>query len=298
MNCRCKYEGFHYEGEVIRPPSEARSILIQATVGCSHNRCTFCGTYKSKKFRIKEREILLRDIDYAQHHCRTMTRLFLMDGDALIIPTDELIWLLDRINEKLPWVERIGIYANCKSLKRKTLQELEELRKRKLGIIYLGVESGDDEVLKKVRKGADSKSLIEEGKKVMKAGILLSVTVLVGIGGTKGSMKHAELTGKLLTEMDPDYVGALTLMILPNSPLGQEYLSGKFHLPTQEELLLELREMIVHTQLSHGLFTSNHASNYLPLKIKFPHQKQEAIRAIDLALEGEIFLRPEWMRAL
>jgi len=291
-------EGMHYEGLIIRPPSEAFSILLQVTVGCSHNKCTFCGAYKNKRFTIKDNETILHDIKFASKYMRNQDRVFLMDGDPLIIPQKRLIWILDKINEYLPWVRRIGIYANAKSIKMKTLKDLEELRKRKLGIVYLGVESGDDVVLKNVRKGVSSKTILEMGKKVMEAGIKLSVTVLLGIGGRERSLIHARKTGEILTEMDPDYVGALTLMLIPGTPLHDDYIHGRFELPSQEELLLELREMIYYTDLSKGMFFSNHASNYLPLKIRYPHGKEEALRTIDKALQGEIPLRPEWMRAL
>ncbi len=291
-------EGMHYEGTIIRPPSEAFSILLQVTVGCSHNKCTFCGTYKDKRFTIKDNETILHDIKFASKYMRNQDRVFLMDGDPLIIPQKRLIWILDKINEYLPWVRRIGIYANAKSIKMKTLEELKELRKRKLGIVYMGVESGDDVVLKRVRKGVSSKTMLEMGKKVMEAGIKLSVTVLLGIGGRERSLIHARKTGELLTAMDPDYVGALTLMLIPGTPLHDDYIHGRFELPSQEELLLELREMVYHTNLSKGLFFSNHASNYLPLKIRYPHGKEEALKIIDKALQGEIPLRPEWMRAL
>ncbi len=291
-------QGMHYEGTIIRPPSEAFSILLQVTVGCSHNKCTFCGTYKDKRFRIKDNETILQDIKFASKYMRNQDRVFLMDGDPLIIPQKRLIWILDKINEYLPWVRRIGIYANAKSIKMKSLEDLIELRKRKLGIIYMGVESGDDVVLKRVRKGVSSKTILEMGKKVMDAGIKLSVTVLLGIGGRERSLIHARKTGELLTEMDPDYVGALTLMLIPGTPLHDDYVHGRFELPSQEKLLIELREMIYYTNLSKGLFFSNHASNYLPLKISYPEGKEEALRVIDKALQGEIPLRPEWMRAL
>ncbi len=291
-------EGMHYEGTIIRPPSEAFSILLQITVGCSHNKCTFCGAYKDKRFRIKDNETILKDIKFASKYMRNQDRVFLMDGDPLIVPQKRLIWILDKINEYLPWVRRIGIYANAKSLKMKSLEDLIELRKRKLGIIYLGVETGDDVTLKNVRKGVKAKTILEMGKKVKEAGIKLSVTVLLGIAGRERSLIHARKTGELLTEMDPDYVGALTLMLIPGTPLYKDYLEGRFEMPDQKELLLELKEMIKYTELSKGLFFSNHASNYLPLKIRYPDGKKEAMELIDKALRGEIPLRPEWMRAL
>ena len=291
-------QGMHYEGTIIRPPSEAFSILLQVTLGCSHNKCTFCGTYKDKRFSIKDNETILQDIKFASKYMRNQDKLFIMDGDPLVIPQRRLIWILDKINEYLPWVRRIGIYANAKSIKMKSLDELKELKKRKLGIVYMGVETGDDVILKKARKGVSSDTMLKMGRKIIEAGIKLSVTVLLGIGGRERSLIHAEETGKLLSAMNPDYVGALTLMLIPGTPLHDDYIHGRFELPSQEELLMELREMIYHTNLSRGMFFSNHASNYLPLKIRYPHGKKEALAMIDKALKGEIPLRPEWMRAL
>jgi len=277
-------EGMHYEGYCIRPPSEANSILLQVTVGCSHNRCTFCGSYKEKRFRIKDDRIILSDILFASKYMRGVERVFLMDGDAVIIPQKRLMWILDKIKENLPWVRRVGAYANAKSLRKKSLEELIQLRENGLGIIYLGVESGDDEVLRNVNKNANAQNLIDMGRKVREAGIKLSVTVLLGIAGRERSLEHARATGKLLSAMDPNYVG--------------DFSSGTFQLPTERELLLELREMIAHTHLTMGLFFSNHASNYLPIRARLPRGKQEALSLIDSALQGEIPLKPEWMRAL
>ncbi|MBW2130787.1 MAG: B12-binding domain-containing radical SAM protein, partial [Deltaproteobacteria bacterium] len=287
-----------YEGNCIRPPSEAYSILLQVTVGCSHNKCIFCGTYKDKRFRIKDNETILKDILFASKYMRRQDRVFLMDGDALIIPQKRLLWILDRINEHLPWVRRVGAYANVKGIKMKTPEELKELKARGLGILYLGVETGDDELRKRIRKGSSAQTCIEMGRKVKEAGMKLSVTVLLGIGGREGSLKHARATGELLSAMDPDYVGALTVMLYPGTQLYDEFRRGEFILPDERELLLELREMIAHTNLTRGLFFSNHASNYLPVKARLPGGKQEALDLIDRALRGEIGLRPEWMRAL
>ncbi|HIC85415.1 MAG TPA: B12-binding domain-containing radical SAM protein [Desulfobacterales bacterium] len=288
----------HYEGTCIRPPSEAFSILLQVTLGCSHNKCTFCGSYKDKRFQIKDERIILSDILFASKYMRSQDRVFLMDGDALIIPQKRLMWILERIEEHLPWVKRVGAYANAKSIKMKSLEELKELKAHGLGILYLGVESGDDVVLKNIRKGVTAQTLIQMGRKVREAGIKLSVTVLLGIAGRQRSVEHARATGQLLSQMDPNYVGALTLMLIPGTPLHRDYVEGKFELPSERELLMELREMLAHTNLSQGLFMSNHASNYLPIKARLPRGKQEALDLIDRALRGEIGLRPEWMRAL
>jgi radical SAM superfamily enzyme YgiQ (UPF0313 family) len=225
-------------------------------------------------------------------------RVFLMDGDALIIPQKRLMWILDWIKEHLPWVRRVGAYANTKSIRMKSLEELVELKENGLGILYLGVESGDEEILKKVRKGTSAQNLINMGRKVKEAGMKLSVTVLLGIAGRERSLEHARATGELLTAMDPNYVGALTVMLIPGTSLYEDFRKGEFQLPNERELLLELREMMAHTNLTRGLFFSNHASNYLPVKARLPKGKQEALDLIDSALRGDIGLRPEWMRAL
>jgi len=298
MECAVEDEGMHYEGNCIRPPSEAFSILLQVTTGCSHNKCTFCGTYTDKRFKIKDDKIVLSDILFASKYMKRQDRVFLMDGDALIIPHKRLMWLLEKIQEHLPWVKRVGAYANTKSIRMKSPEQLIELKKNRLGILYLGVETGDDELRKEIRKGSSAQHLIAMGRKVREAGIKLSVTVLLGIAGRDRSLKHARATGELLSAMDPNYVGALTVMLIPGTPLHDDSLSGKFVLLDEREILLELREMIAHTNLSRGLFFSNHASNYLPIKARMPKGKQEALDLIDRALEGEIGLRPEWMRAL
>ena len=298
MECAVESEGMHYEGNCIRPPSEAYSILLQVTVGCSHNKCTFCGTYTGKRFKIKEDRIILSDILFASKYMKRQDRVFLMDGDALIIPQQRLMWVLDRIREHLPWVRRVGAYANAKSIKMKSPEELIQLKKNGLGILYLGVETGDAELLKEIRKGTSAEHLINMGRKVRDAGIKLSVTVLLGIAGRERSLEHARATGELLSAMDPNYVGALTVMLIPGTPLHEDFTSGKFELPDERGFLLELREMIAHTNLSRGLFFSNHASNYLPVKARLPKGKQQALDQIDGALKGKIGLRPEWMRAL
>jgi radical SAM superfamily enzyme YgiQ (UPF0313 family) len=291
-------EGMHYEGTCIRPPSEAYSILLQVTLGCSHNNCAFCGTYKDKRFNIKDDKVILSDILFASRYMKRQDRVFLMDGDALIIPQKRLLWILEQIKQHLPWVNRVGSYANTKSIKMKSPEDLRQLKENRLGILYLGVETGDDELRKRIRKGSDARTCIEMGKKVKAAGIKLSVTVLLGIAGTEGSLEHARATGRLLSAMDPNYVGALTLMLVPGTLLYEEYRNGDFHLPDERGLLLELKEMISHTHLSRGLFFSNHASNYLPIKTRLPKGKQEALDTIDAALRGEIDLKPEWLRGL
>jgi radical SAM superfamily enzyme YgiQ (UPF0313 family) len=288
----------HYEGNMIRPPSEANSILLQATVGCSHNKCTFCGAYRDVRFKIKKDDIIMEDIAFAARYCKNQTRVFICDGDALIIPQKRLLNILVSVEQQLPWVTRVGTYANTKGLDRKTPEELKELKNRGLGIIYMGLESGDDQTLKQIRKGADSQRMIAMGKKVGAAGIKLSVTVLLGLGGKERSIIHARETGRVLSAMDPEYVGALSLMLVPGTPMHRDYQAGGFTLLKPDEMLRELKEMITHTDLTHGRFHANHASNYLPIRATLPFDKEKTLHLIDRALAGQVALRPDRLRAL
>lgn len=283
---------------IIRPPSEAESILLQVTVGCSHNKCAFCGTYKGTRFRFKDEAIVKADIRYAADNFTFLKRVFLTDGDALIFPHEKFKLLLSEIRENMPWIQRVGVYGNAKSVLRKTVRELEELRDLGLGIVYLGLESGDSSVLAEMNKGVSPERQIEAGSMVRAAGIKLSVTALLGIAGSGRSLEHARATGQALTAMDPNYVGVLTLMVLPNTPLGQRMMEGHFQVPPPPELLRELREMLFHTCMTRGLFFSNHASNYLPLRVRMPSGKEKALAMIDAALSGDVPLKPEWMRGL
>lgn len=288
----------HYEGMIIRPPSEADSILLQVTVGCSHNKCTFCGTYKGERFKIKPDEIIMEDIGFAAKHYKNQDRVFICDGDALIVPQKKLLKYFREIEKQLPWVRRVGLYGNSKGISMKSSQELRQLRDHGLGIVYMGLESGDDLTLKAVNKGAGSEKMIEMGRKVKDAGIKMSVTVLLGLAGRQRSEEHARQTGRVLTAMDPDYVGALSLMLIPGTPLHADYEAGRFELPGATEMLSELRTMLAGTDLSDGLFHANHASNYLPIRARLPRDKETTLRLIDDALAGRIALRPEFLRAL
>ena len=288
----------HYEGNIIRPPSEARSIILQVTVGCSHNRCTFCPTYRGVRFRIKDEATLSADIRYAAQAFPGARRLFITDGDALVIPFKRLYPLFEEINEQLPRLTRIGIYASAKALRRRSLEELKSLRELKLGIIYYGLESGDDETLAAIDKGTTGKESIMLCGKVKEAGIKLSTTVMIGIAGRERSLIHARRTGEVLSAIDPNYVGALVTMITPGTLLEEAERQGRFTLPDQRGLLLELKEMITWTNLSRGMFMANHASNYLPIKIHSPAQREAALKMIDDALNGAIPLKEEWMRGL
>jgi radical SAM superfamily enzyme YgiQ (UPF0313 family) len=288
----------HYEGNIIRPPSEANSILLQVTVGCSHNKCTFCGTYTGERFRIKSDDIIMQDIAFAATHCKRQRRVFLCDGDVMIIPQKRLMKVLTEIRRQLPWVTRVGVYANAKSLNMKTDDELRQLRENGLGIAYMGLESGDDVVLKAINKGASAGQMVKMGRKAKTAGIKLSITVLLGLAGREHSQRHARETGRVLSAIDPEYVGALSLMLVPGTPLYDDYHAGRFELIDPNEMLAELRTMIAETHQTQGLFHANHASNYLPIRARMPKDKERTLALIDSALAGEVTLRPEWMRGL
>ena len=290
----------NYEGVVIRPPSEADSLILQVTVGCSHNKCIFCPAYKAKRFRIKSFNEIKNDIDEAQSFYPHQRRIFLADGDALIIPQPGFLEILSYLNEKFPKLQRIGIYGNAKSILKKSTDQLEELKEHKLGIIYLGIESGDEETLRNVHKGVTYEKMVEAAHRVKAAGIKLSVTVLLGVAGVKRSTIHAVNTARILTDIQPDYVGALTLMLMPEAPLYTMVEEGTFTLPSPFGLLAELRTMIAESDLHHCLFFSNHASNYLPIRARLPKDKDVSLKLIDEVLSSgdESLLTPESLRAL
>ena len=240
----------------------------------------------------------MQDIEFAAQYARRQRRVFLCDGDALIIPQKRLLKILQAIEERLPWVTRVGAYGNAKSLNMKTPEELAELKSHGLGIVYMGLETGDDVTLKKINKGAKSAQMIAMGRKAKDAGLKISITVLLGIAGRERSQIHAQETGQVLSAIDPDYVGALSLMLIPGTPLFDDFQSTKFELIEADEMLAELRTMIAATNLSRGLFHANHASNYLPIKARMPKDKAATLTLIDQALEGKIALKPEYLRAL
>lgn len=289
-----------YEGMIYRPPSEADSLILQVTVGCSYNRCTFCGAYQGKAFRIKSFEEVKEDIDEASSYGIPIRRVFLADGDALILPREDLFRILRYLKEKLRGLERVGIYANARDVLDKQVGDLKMLKDLGLGIIYLGLESGNPEILKRIKKNATVKQMIDAAKRIKEAGILLSITVILGIGGVEGSQAHATDTGKVLSEMDPDFVGALSLIVIPGTPIAKEIETGKLVLPSPFGLIEELEVLISHCHFTNCFFASNHASNYLPLRIRMPQEKERALERIREVLKRKDpkLLRPEFLRAL
>lgn len=288
-----------YEGAIIRPPSEANSILLQVTVGCSHNKCTFCPAYKDKKFRIKSSDEIQEDVIEASCY-RSSGKIFLCDGDALIIPQKKIVQILNVIGAHLKGIERVGTYANAKSILRKSLDELIELKKLGLTIVYLGVETGNSDVLQKIKKGVTYSEMLQAGRLIKKAGIKLSATVILGLGGIEKSMEHAVDTAKILSEIDPDYASALTLMLVPGTPLYAEHMSGSFVMPDKFGMLKELALIIENSNFTECYFTSNHASNYLPVKAMLPDEKEKTVSMIYsvIGTNDAKLLRPEYLRGL
>ncbi len=288
-----------YEGAIIRPPSEAYSQLLQVTVGCSHNKCTFCPAYKDKKFRIKGFDEIEEDILESGKY-RRIEKVFLCDGDALIIPQKKLVQIMESIQLNIKGVKRVGTYANAKSILRKTQDELIELKKMGMGIIYLGVETGNAELLEKIHKGVSYEKMVQAGHRIKGAGIPLSVTVILGIGGKEKSIQHAIDTARILSDIDPDYASALTLMIVPGTPIYDEYARREFILPDQFGLLNELAIIIDASDFTNCYFTSNHASNYLPIKASLPQDKEKVVHMLRRVIEdGDAgCLRPEYLRGL
>lgn len=288
-----------YEGIVIRPPSEADSLILQVTLGCSHNRCTFCPTYKGRPFRIKDPGKIQSEIDECASY-GPFRKVFLADGDALIMPQEQLLPIFKSLNEKIQGLRRVGIYGNAKSILRKTVEELKALKALKLGIVYLGVETGDEALLEKIHKGATYEKMVEAGRRIREAGITLSATVLLGLGGTDKSHQHALATAKILSEIDPDFASALTLMVVPGTPLYDEMQAGRFQLPPPFQLLEELKTIVEHSHFSRCYFTSNHASNYLPIKARLPRDKDAVVDFIRQVISAgdASFLRPEFSRGL
>jgi radical SAM superfamily enzyme YgiQ (UPF0313 family) len=289
-----------YTGMVIRPPSEASSYILQVTYGCSHNKCTFCGTYLDKPFSIRPEGEVFEDIAVATQVIPETRRVFLADGDAMVLSTRRLMRILEALRGAFPRLERVGIYANARDILRKSVEELTTLREHGLGIAYIGLESGSDDVLERVQKGASANDMVEAVQRLKRAGIAASVIAILGLAGPKGSTAHAAATADVVRRMDPDYFALLTLMLVPGTPLHQDWQDGIFDLMDPRAMLGELRTVIdgLHG-LTHCVFRTNHASNYLPLGGTLARDRHRLLLTIDAALKGgEEVLRPEAWRRL
>jgi len=289
-----------YVGKIFRPPSEARSLLLQVTVGCSHNKCAYCDMYRDKKFRPKPPEQVTNDILFAAKQGPVNRRMFLCDGDALILPTRKLLAILSQVREHLPWIERVGVYGDTRSVGRKSVDELTQLREAGLGIVYHGMESGDDETLLAIDKGGTRAESVDTAGKLREAGIVHSVMVLLGVGGTKRSSEHARNTASALSLMQPGYVGALTTTVVPGTPLAAAQARGDFVLPGKFAMIQELRTIVAESDFTATRFSANHASNYLPIRAELPRDKAAVIEALDeiIGNADERMLKPEALRGL
>ena len=285
---------------VIRPPSEADSYILQVTYGCSHNRCTFCGTYPDKPFCARPIEEVLEDIALAQAEIPDTRRVFLADGNALVLDTERLVTILDALHFAFPRLRRVGIYASARDILGKTAADLAVLQQRTLEIIYLGLESGSDEVLRRIHKGITAAEMVAGVQKARQAGMRVSVIAILGLGGTELSLQHTAETSRVVRAMDPEYLSLLTLMLVPGTELHRQWQSGTFALPDPAGLLGELRQVIAGLDgLSRCIFRTNHASNYLPLAGTLSRDKTRLLATLDEALrQGRSALRPEGWRAL
>jgi len=290
-----------YHGAVIRPPSEATSLILQVTYGCSNNTCDFCGTYLDKPFAVRPTHEVVEDVTGLPAAVKERaTRVFLADGDALALSPRRLHEILDLLHGELPNLERVSSYANAKNLLAKEVDDLRSLRERKLDLLYLGLESGDDQTLADIHKGMTVAEQIEGCRRAKDAGMRLSVTAILGLAGTARSLEHGRATGEALSAIDPEYIGILTLMLVPGTAMHHKVASGEVVLPDQVGMLRELREIVAHTDVSDCLFRSNHASNYLPVGGHLPRDKAAMLATLDKVLRAPeaVQLRPETWRAL
>ncbi len=288
-----------YEGSVYRPPSEANSHLLQATIGCSWNHCTYCDMYRDKTFRVRDLDEILKDVDTARRlHGSEVDKVFIADGDGLIMDLDHWKAILEACNAAFPRLRRVSAYATAINLLEKSPEELQRLRELGLSLLYIGPESGDDVTLKRIAKGASFEEHVRAAERAHAAGMKLSAIFLLGAGGVDRSREHAEGSAKLAGAMDPRFVSLLTLTVIPGTPLGRLQERGKFKLPEQRDLLTELRTFVADARPTDAIFRTNHASNYLPLAGRLPRDRDQILGVVDAALQGKIPLRPEWSRGL
>ncbi len=287
-----------YEGKLYRPPSEADSLIVQATIGCSWNHCTYCDMYRDKTFRVRELADVLEDLDEAARRVGPhVEKLFVADGDALVLPMDHWLPLLARARSSFPNLRRVSCYAMARNVVEKTDAELETLRAGGLSLLYVGPESGDDATLRSIAKGDDAAAHVEAARRAHAAGMQTSVIALLGIAGDRWEA-HAMATGELVTAMDPAFFSALTVTVVPGTPLAKLSAKGRFAVPEVPDLLRELRVMVEHARPTDAVFRTNHASNHLPLAGHLPRDASRIVATIDAALAGRIRLRPEAARGL
>lgn len=288
-----------YEGKLYRPPSEAHSYILQATIGCSWNKCTYCDMYRDKTFRIRDVAETLQDIKSASAAFGdSVEKVFVADGDALIMPLDHWLPILEACRKSFPNLRQVSCYAMATNLLEKSADELTTLRKNGLDLLYIGPESGDDSVLKRIAKGSTFDEHVEAAQRAKAAGMKMSAIFLLGAGGNERTDEHALASARLATAMDPEYMAALTLTVVPDTPLATLERRGRFVLPDIHGLLRELRTFVAEAAPTNALFRTNHASNYLPIGGRLPLDRDRILDVIDAALSGKIRLRPEYARGL
>ncbi len=288
-----------YEGTVYRPPSEANSFLLQATIGCSWNHCTYCAMYRDKQFRVRPIADTLEDIAAAGRACGDGVRkVFVMDGDALAMDIGHWEEILTVLSDTFPNLRRVSCYATALNILAKSDQELERLRTLGLKLLYIGPESGDDVTLKRIAKGASHTDHVEAAAKTHRAGMKQSVIFLLGAGGADRSVEHAAASARLATSMDPDFLSVLTLTLIDSTPIHKLAESNRFEMPSVESLMRELRTIVAEANPTDTIFRSNHASNYLPIGGRLPRDRDAILEVIDTALSGDVPLRDESLRGL
>ena len=288
-----------YEGKIYRPPSEADSYILQATIGCSWNHCTYCDMYRDKAFRVRDLDETLADIRMAaKSFGENVTKVFVADGDALVLDLRHWEAILPACHDAFPRMKRVSAYATAVNINEKSDAELKRLRELGLSLLYMGPETGDDVTFKRIAKGSNFDQHVEAARRAHEAGMKVSAIFLLGAGGTERSREHAEGSARLISAMDPEFVSALTLTIIPGTPIAKMQAAGKFTLPSVTRMLEELRTMVAAASPTDAIFRTNHASNYLPLAGRLPQDRDSIVEALDKALSGEIALRPEWSRGL
>ena len=288
-----------YVGDIYRPPSEAYSLLVQVTIGCSHNKCTFCNMFKAKQFKVRKPEEVIEDLAWARSHYSKVERIFLCDGDALCLATSKLLVILDYIKENFPECERVTLYGRATDVLRKTPEDLKTLKEHGVTMVYLGAESGSSKVLEMINKGETREQLIEGVKKLENLGIKTSVTFISGLGGPELWEEHAIETGKMITEMNASYVSLLTLMLQPPAPMYDDYKAGKFKMLSAEEVLAETCLLLQHARPSKPcVFRSNHASNYVSLRGNLSMDNESMIKSLKRCMEDKGLLKDDRFRML
>ena len=288
-----------YEGQIYRPPSEADSYILQATIGCSWNHCTYCDMYREKEFRVRDLDETLADIQTAgRSFGDNVTKVFVADGDALVLDLPHWEAILPACRDAFPRMKRVSAYATALNINDKSVDDLKRLRELGLSLLYMGPETGDDVTFKRIAKGSSFDEHVEAARRAHEAGMKVSAIFLLGAGGTERSREHADGSAKLITEMDPEFVSALTLTVIPGTPIDKMQAQGKFTLPTVTRMLEELRTIVAEASPTDAVFRTNHASNYLPLAGRLPQDRERIVAALDKALAGEISLRPESSRGL